>query len=159
MTLSALAVSGLLLLFICCSMGQSGEVIKVALVQGTGEMVGPERAAGLAVNRSKQEGGRPLFLPNHPLELDTIQVNVSLKLQSTQTGIYCKMCILYVCCWESEYTCMLCIQLCLKPDTCSTGQQVGLEQYKLCTNVASIWYTLYIRMCIRICIDEMLIRI
>ena len=61
-------------------------------------------AAELAVNRSRQEGKGPLLLPNHTLEVETIRVDVSVNLQSTQaTCSYCT----YIHAAQ-----MTCIQLC-----------------------------------------------
>jgi len=82
MKLGSLAVT--VLLSLCCSAALSREVITVALVQsrvenyaeaGAGRTV---KAAELAVNRTNQD---PSLLPNHTLEVDTIQVEVSIDLQ------------------------------------------------------------------------------
>lgn len=82
MKLGSLAVT--VLLCLCWSAALSREVITVALVQSRAENYtepgtgGTEKAAELAVYRSNQD---PSLLPNHTLEVDTIQVEVGINLQ------------------------------------------------------------------------------
>ena len=89
MKLGSLVVT--VLLCLCCSAALSREVITVALVQSRAENYaeaggrGTEKAAELAVNRSNQN---PSLLPNHTLEVDTIQVEVSINLQYTYSLLY-----------------------------------------------------------------------